>query len=436
MQASTSESKEPNVEEDLRSKNARLEQLLVERDKLIRLLQEVAAVANRAATIDEALEMTVETICTATPLPCSDTVPLMGHIYRKLTTAITRRVSYWKIPEPLSRFREASDALEFKPGIGLIGRVMATQQLHWVADLGQDATDPRAETAKALRIKSAFAFPIVAGQETVAVMEVLSQEQFELDATLSQIMSHIGVELGRILERKHGEERLRQGELLSAIGLTASKLAHDISNPLNGMYTAVQFLEQLCRIREIPVDDVVTSTLQDLKKEVDRARLWLQEFRAISKPIKLDLELADVTEIGRDIAGQERQRWAERRVILALEFEPDLPQLNLDREKIKQALLNLCQNAVEAMSGGGNLTLRGYKRGNSVVLEVEDTGVGVPQDMRIFDVFVSSKRGGTGLGLPIAQQIVSGHQGSLTYASRAEKGSTFRISLPIVDDGM
>lgn len=434
MQAPKSQSESVRVEEELRSTNARLETTLTERTKLIRLLQEVAMVANQAATIDEALETTIETICTRTPLPCSDTLPLIGHIYRKLTTAITRRVSYWKIPESHARFRAASDALEFAPGIGLIGRVIVSRQLEWVADLGQDATDPRAETAQALSIKSAFAFPIVAGQDMVAVMEVFSPEPFELDATLTEVMSHIGIELGRIIERKQAEEKLRQSELLSAIGLTASKLAHDISNPLNGMYTAAQFLEQIFRSREAPVDDVVMSTLQDLKKEVDRARLWLQEFRALSKPMKFEFEVADVGAIARDIAGQERQRWTERGITLALEFAPDLPRLNLDREKIRQALLNLCQNAVEAMPRGGKLTLRGYKGGNDLLLEVEDTGVGVREGTNVFEVFVSSKRGGTGLGLPIVQQIVSGHQGSVSYVTRPDQGSTFRVSLPIGDD--
>lgn len=425
---------EPNrVEEELRAANARLQQMVMERTRLLHLLEEVAVVANGAATIDDALEMTIDKICSETSLPCPDTSRLMGHIYRKLTTAVTRRLNYWKIPdsEKYAELRDVSDAVEFKPGVGLIGRVLTSRKLEWIGDLGEDSTDPRAKTARRLGLKSAFAFPVVAGKEIVAVMEIFSTEQFELGAMLRDVMSLIGVELGRIIERKEAQEKLRQNELLSAIGLTASKLAHDISNPLNGMYTAAQLLEQFLKGQKTPVEDAVVNTLQDLKKEVDRARSWLQEFRLLTKPMKFDFEMADLAEIAREVAIQEGRRYPEQGVTLALEFAPDLPKLKVDREKIKQALVNLCQNAVDAMPRGGKLTLRGHRSTNAVFIEVADTGVGVPERLKIFEVFTSTKPGATGLGLPVVQQIVIGHQGSITYTSQPGKGTTFRLRLPL-----
>jgi PAS domain S-box-containing protein len=421
------------VEEELRAANARLQEMVMERTRLLHLLEEVAVVANGAATIDDALEMTIDKICTETSLPCPDNSPLMGHIFRKLTTAITRRLNYWKTPdsEKYADFRDVSDAAEFEPGVGLIGRVLTSRKLEWIGDLGEDSTDPRAETARRLGLKSAFAFPVLAGKEIVAVMEILSTERFELGAMLRDVMSLIGVELGRIIERKEAEEKLRQNELLSAIGLTASKLAHDISNPLNGMYTAAQLLEQFFKGQKTPVEDAVVNTLQDLKKEVDRARSWLQEFRVLTKPMKFDFDMADLAEIAREVAIQEGRRYAEQGVTLALEFAPDLPKLKVDREKIKQALVNLCQNAVDAMPRGGKLTLRGHRSSNAVFVEVEDTGAGVPERLKIFEVFTSTKPGATGLGLTVVQQIVVGHQGSITYTSQPGKGTTFRLTLPL-----
>ncbi|HEU4345611.1 MAG TPA: ATP-binding protein [Candidatus Binatia bacterium] len=427
------EAKRDPVEEELRAANARLQEMVMERTRLLHLLEEVAGVANGAATIDDALETTIDKICSETSLPCPEHSRLMGHIYRKLTTAITRRLNYWKFPdsEKYAELRDVSDAVEFKPGVGLIGRVLTSRKLEWIGDLGEDSTDPRAETARRLGLKSAFAFPVLAGKEIVAVMEIFSTEKFELGAMLRDVMSLIGVELGRIIERKQAQEKLRQNELLSAIGLTASKLAHDISNPLNGMYTAAQLLEQFFKTQKTPVEDAVVNTLQDLKKEVDRARSWLQEFRVLTKPMKFDFEMADLAEIAREVVTQEGRRYQERGVALGLEFAPDLPKLKVDREKIKQALVNLCQNAVDAMPHGGQLTLRGHRSSNAVFIEVADTGSGVPERLKIFEVFTSTKPGATGLGLPVVQQIVVGHQGSITYTSQPGKGTTFRLSLPL-----
>ena len=116
---------------------------------------------------------------------------------------------------------------------------------------------------------------------------------------------------------------------------------------------------------------------------------------------------------------------------MEVQFPADLPKVVLDREKIKQALLNLCQNAADAMRREGTLTIRGYKFWEAVCLEVHDTGPGVPERMNVFEIFTTTKRGGTGLGLPIVQQIVAGHGGSVTFDSQSGKGTIFRITLPI-----
>lgn len=232
-------------------------------------------------------------------------------------------------------------------------------------------------------------------------------------------------------QQKRTQDKLSPREPLPAAGLAASKLAHDISNRLNGMYTAAQLLEQLFRGRKTEVDDLVVSTLGDLKKEVDRARAWLQEFRALSVPMKFDFELCALAEIARDVAAQEGQEYAQRGVALELSFDAALPRLTLDREKIKRAILNLCRNAVDAMPRGGKLIMRGYRSPDAVILEVTDTGVGVPERLNILDLFTSTKPGAGGLGLPLVQQIVSGHQGKLSYVSQMDKGTTFRVSLPL-----
>ncbi|HTN69610.1 MAG TPA: ATP-binding protein [Methylomirabilota bacterium] len=422
-----------HIERELQSLNGRLLEIVRERTKLLQLLQEIAVVANEASSIDSALEITIDKICKETSFPCPETALLIGHVYRLMTTDATSAVDYWYLSNPgvLTPFRAVSDTVHFDYGVGLIGRVLASRKLEWVADFAGDRTDPRAAAAKDTHLKTAIAFPILAGEDVVAVMEIFTSETVSPEAPLLEVLSQIGIELGRIVERKRTEERLRQNELLVTIGLTAAKLAHEISNPLNGMYTSMQLLERASKNAKASNDDIIPSIVKDLKREIDRLRSLLHEFRTLSSPMKFDFELSDVSEIAREVARLEASRYAQQGITIEVNFPADLPKVVLDREKIKQALLNLCQNAADAMRRGGTLTIRGYRFWEAICLEVHDTGPGVTEKMNVFEIFTTTKRGGTGLGLPIVQQILAGHRGSVVFASEPGKGTIFRVTLPI-----
>jgi signal transduction histidine kinase len=114
-----------------------------------------------------------------------------------------------------------------------------------------------------------------------------------------------------------------------------------------------------------------------------------------------------------------------------LEFDTDLPLIPVDREKIKQVILNLCKNAVEAMPQGGSLKCRGYQRADRMIIEVADTGTGIPEGLNAFQLFKTTKPQGTGLGLSIVEQIVSEHHGNVHYVTELEKGTVFIVSLPL-----
>jgi signal transduction histidine kinase len=101
----------------------------------------------------------------------------------------------------------------------------------------------------------------------------------------------------------------------------------------------------------------------------------------------------------------------------------------MDREKIKQVLINIVRNAIEAMPDGGSLTLCARRADGGVAIDVADTGTGIEPGLDIFDFFVTTKRGGTGLGLPIARRIVEAHGGNLSYESEPGRGTTFTVML-------
>src|SRR2546428_7291914 len=152
------------IDQELQSLNGRLFEIVRERTKLIQLQREVWLLANQASTVEEALEATLDKLCKETSFPCPETSLLVGHIYRAMITDAIRPADYWYLsnPEKLAPFRALSEAVRFEPGAGLIGRILTSRKLEWVADFARDQTDSRAEAAKDAGLKTAVAFPVLA----------------------------------------------------------------------------------------------------------------------------------------------------------------------------------------------------------------------------------------------------------------------------------
>jgi signal transduction histidine kinase len=132
-----------------------------------------------------------------------------------------------------------------------------------------------------------------------------------------------------------------------------------------------------------------------------------------------------------EVLAIETPSYTECGIHVEQDFSSELPETLTDPEKLKQVILNLCKNAVEAMPESGTLTVRGYRTGDQVCLEVQDTGEGIPEGVEIFDLFTTTKPDGTGLGLPIVRQIVLAHGGTLTYTSTPGQGTTFTVTLSV-----
>ena len=234
-----------------------------------------------------------------------------------------------------------------------------------------------------------------------------------------------------ITERKEAERQLREREVLATMGATTARLVHEIANPLSGMLTTTQLLERrLTEDSEVPREKLI-STVKRLENEIDRLKSLLEEFRSFSRPIKLDPQPIDLNSIIGELLEIEGPQYAQRGVQVARDFPSDLPTISADGDRLKQALLNLCRNAVEAMPEGGILALRGRRSSDRVILEVTDTGTGIPPGIDVFEFFRTTKPNGTGLGLPIVRQIVAAHGGMITCHSRPDEGTTFRLTFPL-----
>jgi PAS domain S-box-containing protein len=233
-----------------------------------------------------------------------------------------------------------------------------------------------------------------------------------------------------VSDRKRYEESLKDTARFAALAETASIFAHEVANPLNGISTILQVLLRGEEVREPQSREM----LQDALNEIGRLGGLLQEFRSFARPETISPEPLDIRDVIKEVLSTESIEYSEKGITVEQEFGPDALRINGDRQKLKQVLLNLFKNAVEAMPQGGVLKIRGHQEGSRVLLEVSDTGTGIKDGTNIFDPFTTTKPFGTGLGLPIVKKIVNAHRGFVSYQSQPDRGTVFTLSFPTEDE--
>jgi signal transduction histidine kinase len=211
----------------------------------------------------------------------------------------------------------------------------------------------------------------------------------------------------------------------------AAKFGHELGNPLNGMSLTIQLLEQRLRKQAPEPDPSVTATLVRLKSEIARLNVLLQDFRSLSRKETYNFQPVRLAELVTDAIEIEQPRYAQLGVVVEQAISVDLPRVRVDGDKMKQVILNLAKNALEAMPNGGKLRFTGSATAVGVTLEITDTGAGIPSEVDIFEPFYTTKSFGTGIGMTIVRQILAAHGGSISYRSEVGKGTTFAIQLPL-----
>lgn len=260
------------------------------------------------------------------------------------------------------------------------------------------------------------------------------------DVTLAPLKSEDGATLGLVLaledvtEAVRTKEALIRSERLAAIGRMSAHVTHEIRNPLSSIGLNTELLGDLsCRLHgEAEDEEEVQSLCTAIGREVDRLTSITGDYLKFARLPQPVLRACAVEPLLSAIVSFLSRDCEAAKVKLSLEVEPGLPELPLDKDQIRQALLNLLRNGKEAMPEGGPLSLSAKREGDRLEIQVKDAGGGIPtEDLgRIFDPFYSTKLTGTGLGLPLTQQIVTEHGGTLTVDSGAE-GSKFTLSLPL-----
>jgi two-component system sensor kinase FixL len=259
-------------------------------------------------------------------------------------------------------------------------------------------------------------------------------ELFPIELSVTEIEAdddvHYAAFIRDISEKARLHAQLVENERLVAIGTTAAKIGHELANPLNGMSLTIQLLEQRLKKRSNLIDPQITSTVNRLHTEVSRLSTLLEQFRSLSRREKFDFQRTTLTALVGEAIEIEMPRYGELGIQVECSLPSNLPTITVDIDKMKQVIFNLTKNAAEAMAGGGRISIKGSASENSIILEISDTGTGIPAGIDIFEPFFTTKPQGTGIGLSIVQQIVSAHGGSISYSSEHGKGTTFVITLP------
>lgn len=224
--------------------------------------------------------------------------------------------------------------------------------------------------------------------------------------------------------------QLQVSERLAAVGRITAGVAHEVKNPLNSMRL---WLENLKESLPAEADGAALQAVHVLDAEIDRLDAVVKRFLDFSRPMDVRLEPTQLANLLREVLEVAQPQLQKANVQVARLLPIGIPEVFVDRDLLKQAVLNLVLNAVEAMPTGGQLQLTLSRRGEMAEITVGDTGKGIPTEDRqkVFQLFFTTRPGGSGIGLASTFRIVQLHNGSINFTSEVGRGTTFRIELPL-----
>jgi two-component system nitrogen regulation sensor histidine kinase GlnL len=225
------------------------------------------------------------------------------------------------------------------------------------------------------------------------------------------------------------EERMRRMERFMGLGSLAAGLHHEINNPLSALLLHVRLLEERLNGN---ADEEIAETLGIIKTEVTRIVGVLQSFRDYASIDKLSRAPTDVVSLVQQTMELVRPQANQQQVRMDIEWNSSTPRISADASRLGQVLLNLVLNALDEMPHGGKLGLRVDCSNHDIHIDVEDTGRGIPDNVRarIFDPYFTTKNHGSGMGLAFCDKIVREHGGQIDVMT-GRSGTVFRVVLPI-----
>jgi len=342
----------------------------------------------------------------------------------------------------------AGEAYVNKPrlavGDSLLGVVVRRKKPVQVTNVQASSRYQHVEIARREGLVSLLSVPLIFAGQAIGTLSVytgrpynFSNEEIRILSALAEL-SAIAIEKARLYERVVDvEEQLRQNEKLSALGLLAAEVAHEIRNPLTVMKLLYHSLDL-----KFPAGDPRAKDARIIDEKIEHLNIIVEQILAFARTTEPQLIPVNLNELVDELGLLVRHKLANQNIRLIRQLEPDLPVVMGDAPQLEQAFLNLILNAVEAMPGGGMLLIKSktirLSRSNSpathVAVEFKDTGGGMSKEMqkRAFTAVLSTtKAKGTGLGLAIVGRIVETHRGNIRIKSQLGSGTAIRITLPV-----
>jgi signal transduction histidine kinase len=421
---------------------------LYDRQQGLRLLQEVAAAANGATSVDVAMQEALDRVCEFTGWP-------MGHVYLRDPSGKAELVPtrIWSIDEPdrFAAFRELTEKTVFASGVGLPGRVLASGKPVWLEDVRGDGNNfPRLKVTGDLGVRAAFGAPVLVEAEVAGVLEFLTDIAVEPDESLLEIMLYVGTQLGRVVERKRAEEELQThrdhleelvAERTAALTVAYQELegfsysvSHDLRAPLRSMDG---FSQALLEDYEERLDAEGVDYLRRIRASSQRMAGLIDDLLLLSRVARSEIERTsvDMSALAELVAAELREHDPEREVTVAI--EPSV-RVYADEPLLRVVLENLLGNAWKFTSGhpAAKIELGSIDDAGELAYFVRDDGAGFDMAFadKLFGAFQrlhsTSEFEGSGVGLATVQRIVHRHGGRVWAEAEVEGGATVYFTIP------
>ena len=400
--------------------------------RLLETLASVSRTINSALNVDEALRVITREACTLMEARmCSLLMLDPTHEWLDL------RASFGAGPSYLDKPRLNAD----ESFMGIVVRRKKPMQLE---NVQTSALYQNVEVARREGLVSLLSAPLIFGGQAIGTLNVytgaprsFSNEEVHILTALTEL-SAIALEKARLYERVVDvEEQLRQNEKLSALGLLAAEVAHEIRNPL----TVMKMLYHSLNLEFAPGDPRVRDDLI-LREKMDHLNKIVEQILDFARGSEPNMSKVNINQLLNDLALLIRHKLRNQQIEFVRRLAPELPEVMADGTQLAQAFLNLTLNAAEAMPKGGTFTVstravtlpRRGRQPTHVLIEFRDTGPGMPSEQRrgrFSSLLSTTKRKGTGLGLAIVGRVVETHRGKVRILSRPGKGTAITVTLPV-----
>jgi signal transduction histidine kinase len=313
----------------------------------------------------------------------------------------------------------AINAYYFGRWVGLLLTLVAGL-LYWTA--ARLATPDAGWTAVAILMGQvglpAYALGHVAERERRSRAEV-ERLNLELTGTLTRLQA--------------AQEKLVEADRMATVGRLSLKIAHEVRNPIAAIGLNAELLGDIVRERLGGEMEEAGNLVGAIREQVTALDALTEEYLAFARFPRAQFEEDSVNDMVTAVSDFIRPLAARQEICVNVTTDPTLPPMEIDRTLLRQAVLNLIKNGVEALSKGGTLAVTTRRLDDTVEIAVSDTGPGIPAEVgrRLFEQFFTTKPQGTGLGLSISRQIVEEHGGQIRWTSTPGAGATFTVSIPL-----